>query len=327
MRLFISYAHENQSIVNEWIVNKLTAAGHDAWFDDRLIAGQDWKQQLGQEIRRSDALVYCITPASVESDWCLWEVATAAALDIPIIPVILQANTQLPEQLGTLQFVDFSYGPTGDAVDRLLRGLQHVAPSQVPPAPQNPRGIPPQAKKMDQSNRVVLYAAMIGAVGAIVAAVITILPNFMNQNTASTLPPTPTSVVINEPTTAIPDEPALTSVPPWTQQPATTNTPTDVAAPAATATSPPTSTSAPVQTSRSYPCSATVDPFSGSTVLNVVRQFPTRTAQIVDSVRRGDEVLVLERSAGADVFYRIQSDGRTVGWIAEEYLQLSNNCP
>ncbi len=46
MRVFVSYSHVDKTIVEDWIVRKLRAGGHDVWFDDRLVAGQDWKQQL-----------------------------------------------------------------------------------------------------------------------------------------------------------------------------------------------------------------------------------------------------------------------------------------
>ena len=151
MRLFISYAHVDKAIVKDWVVSKLVAGGHDVWFDDRLVAGQDWKQQLSDEIERSDALVYCMTPESVASDWCQWELARAVDLGKPVIPVLMQARTQLPDQLKKLQYVNFSDGPTGDAVARLMGGLQNLSPAQIPPAPADPRGKPAQAVEQGEN--------------------------------------------------------------------------------------------------------------------------------------------------------------------------------
>lgn len=79
--------------------------------------------------------------------------------------------------------------------------------------------------------------------------------------------------------------------------------------------------------SRQFPCVATVDPFATASILNVVRQFPNPTSQIINSVRRSSEVTVIEVSAGAERFYRVQQNGQTLGWIASEYLVLSTNCP
>lgn len=151
MRLFICYAHVDKAIVKEWIVNTLVAGGHDAWFDERLQAGHNWKQQLRETLERSDALVYCMTPEAVASEWCQWELARAVEFGKPIIPVLLQAETQLPKSLQALHYVDFSSGPTGDAVARLMGGLQNLSPSQVPAAPANPRGTPTRASEEESS--------------------------------------------------------------------------------------------------------------------------------------------------------------------------------
>lgn len=121
------------------------AGGHDVWFDDRLVARQNWKQQRSEEIEFSDALVYCMAPESVKPDWGQWELARAIVLVKPVIPVLLQARTQLPDQLKKLQYVYFNDGPTGDAVARLMGGLQNLSPAQIPPAPADPKGKPPQA--------------------------------------------------------------------------------------------------------------------------------------------------------------------------------------
>lgn len=128
--------------------------------------------------------------------------------------------------------------------------------------------------------------------------------------------PTPTETSLATPT------PAHTAIPPTDASVLPTNTPVPP-------TPVPTVTNTPLQSisTGSYPCDATVNPFATATTLNVVRQFPNQNASIVASVRRGETVLVIERSAGSDVFYNIQSNGRTVGWIADEHLELSNNCP
>ena len=208
MRLFISYAHVDKAIVKDWFVSKLVAGGHDVWFDDRLVAGQDWKQQLNDEIERSDALVYCMTPESVTSDWCQWELARAVDLGKPVIPVLMQARTQLPDQLKKLQYVDFSDGPTGDAVARLMGGLQQLSPAQIPPAPTNPQGEPPQAVDQEQkaqSNSMIKFLrdpavqAIIGIVGVLIAVVALLVSSGGGSSpepTQSAAQPTPATPVV-----------------------------------------------------------------------------------------------------------------------------------
>jgi uncharacterized protein YraI len=207
MRLFISYAHVDKPIVQDWIVSKLLAGGHDVWFDARLIAGQKWKQQLGDEIKRSDALVYCITPESIASEWCQWELAKAVDLSKPVIPVLLQARTQLPDQLKKVQYVDFSEGPTGDAVARLMGGLQNLSLSQIPPPPADPQGKPAQAIEQERQTSPLMMKllrdpavqAIIGIISIAIAVVALLASGGGGSNpqpTPSVAPPTPATPIV-----------------------------------------------------------------------------------------------------------------------------------
>lgn len=202
MRLFISYAHVDKAIVKDWVVSKLVAGGHDVWFDDRLVAGQDWKQQLNDEIKRSDALVYCMTPESVDSEWCQWELKRAVDLGKAVIPVLMQARTQLPDQLKKLQYVDFSNGPTGDAVAKLMGGLQNLSPAQIPPAPADPKGKPAQAieqEKNAEQNMIMkilrdpAFQAVFAVLGVLIAIFALVVSGAENSSTESASQPTPST--------------------------------------------------------------------------------------------------------------------------------------
>ena len=388
MRLFISYAHVDKPIVQDWIVSKLVAGGHDVWFDARLIDGQGWKQQLSDAIERSDALVYCITPESIDSEWCQWELAKAVELEKPAIPVLMQARTNIPETLSELQYVDFSDGPTGDAVARLMGGLQQLAPAQIPPAPADPKGKPAQAIEQEENtgqNMVMkILRDPIWQFVGVVIAVITIIIGIVtsggsgssNQSVSQPTPSTPRITaqenmdIWNGPGTNFDriavlnagnhlDILGISDDDRWYQVllPAgntgwvvaassagkisgplvalamiiPTNTPTSTPTLTSTVTSSflqtPTNAPTSIVSSITYPCHAVVDPSLTSTRLNVVKQFPNSTSTTVASVRRGDTVIILERSEGTDGYYHIQSGGRTLGWIAASYLQLSASCP
>jgi hypothetical protein len=126
LQTFICYARVDIYLVRQ-LVGILYAGGYDPWFDHRLLPGQDWKAQLRDAISRCGVFIYALTPESVESEWCNWEFSNAVNLGKPIIPVLLQANTPLPEALSRYQYVDFSQGPTPEATARLLSGLAAVA--------------------------------------------------------------------------------------------------------------------------------------------------------------------------------------------------------
>ena len=65
MRLFLSYASEDQDLA-EQIFLALTAAGHRVFFDkDSLPAGGDYHTRIRRAVDRSDAFVFLITPRSL----------------------------------------------------------------------------------------------------------------------------------------------------------------------------------------------------------------------------------------------------------------------
>lgn len=148
MKLFISYAH-----VDKWpiglLVDVLRDAGHDPWFDNKLLPGQDWKQALKAAIVDCEAFVYALTPESVASEWCQWEFATAVELGKSIIPILVQPKTDIPDAIRRYQYADFSDGLTPKAVAKLVGGIAHIAISipkdEAPSAPVNPTGKPSRA--------------------------------------------------------------------------------------------------------------------------------------------------------------------------------------
>lgn len=143
MKIFISYAHVDEYRVRE-LVEILRASGHDPWFDQGLTVGRAWEAQLLEQIRASDRFLYALTPESVNSPWCQWEFAQAVHAGKPVLPVMIQARTSLDDilggVLGRMQYADFSQGPVGLVVAKLLGGVQHAEtldPADVPliPAP------------------------------------------------------------------------------------------------------------------------------------------------------------------------------------------------
>jgi hypothetical protein len=149
MKLFISYARDDEDRVRP-VVDLLRAAGHEVWFDDQLLPGQAWQEELAVAIRGNEAFVYMLTTAAVESEWCQWEFATAIDMSKPIIPVLLDAATALPDPLARYQCADFTAAPGTQAfamaTAKLVGGLQQIAVTipreDAPQAPEKPVGMP-----------------------------------------------------------------------------------------------------------------------------------------------------------------------------------------
>ena len=149
MQLFITYSHQSLDEVKR-IVEILTVGGHAVWFDDQLLPGQDWRQELGEKIERCDALVYALTTEAVASEWCQWEFATAVRLGKAIIPALLESNVSVPDSLKRFQYADFSQGATPIAVAKLfgaLSTMQKIPVGESPSLPRDPKGFPSRAWK------------------------------------------------------------------------------------------------------------------------------------------------------------------------------------
>ncbi|MEL6318865.1 MAG: toll/interleukin-1 receptor domain-containing protein, partial [Pseudomonadota bacterium] len=89
-RVFISYARKDLTVANE-LRDGLVAAGVDAYLDVFDIApGEDWRGRLGELIGTAEKIVFLISPDSVASKTCDWEVNEAERQGKPILPVVIR---------------------------------------------------------------------------------------------------------------------------------------------------------------------------------------------------------------------------------------------
>jgi len=143
MKLFISYARSNHAEIKA-LAKSLQKYGHEAWFDFRLLPGQDWKHILTNQIKAADAFVYAMSTYSLNSEWCRWELSQAQQYKKPILPLTLHEVT-IPRELAHLHCVSI------DEHNRILGGLAslsacglgHSAPSFVTSS--SPKGLPSRA--------------------------------------------------------------------------------------------------------------------------------------------------------------------------------------
>lgn len=156
---------------------------------------------------------------------------------------------------------------------------------------------PRSARQLGQGH-VAIIAALISAIAAILAAVITVgLPIIVGQNDESMVtvtPVTPTSTSAAPVPTSTPAAPVPTSLP---------------------------------AAFGAFPCDATVSSWN-AVDLNVVRDFPNQGALLREPVKAGTAVRVIDISGTNPPWYRIASpEGRVLGWIPAEYLSLAATCP
>jgi hypothetical protein len=123
-RVFISYSRQDAPAVRR-LARHLRRQNLSVWFDERLRAGELWRQQVAEVIRNVDAIVFWTSPPALGSEPVAWELNCARAHDKPTWP-ILGAPCDLPEHLRDIHHLmaDEDLEPIAGTVADLMR--QHL---------------------------------------------------------------------------------------------------------------------------------------------------------------------------------------------------------
>ncbi|NJO14851.1 MAG: TIR domain-containing protein [Thioploca sp.] len=120
--IFIAYADEDQFWCDE-IVAKLACRAITVWQHDKDIqSGIPYDQAIRQGIEQAEALLFFISPRSVQSAYCLTELDYAVQLNKRIMPLLFEVVSTLPAALQSLQDIDFTNN-YHSAFNTLLREL------------------------------------------------------------------------------------------------------------------------------------------------------------------------------------------------------------
>src|SRR5262249_37244905 len=113
LKVFVSYSRRDAAEFADELVAGLELAGFAPFLDRHEIsAGEEWEARLGGLIAQSDTVVFVVSPESVKSERCVWEVDRTLGFSKRILPVIYKPvpDTDIPQQLSRLQFVRFDTG-------------------------------------------------------------------------------------------------------------------------------------------------------------------------------------------------------------------------
>jgi hypothetical protein len=105
-RIFISYSRKDASTA-ERLRSHLIAAGFEAYLDKQdILPGEPWQERIGRLIECVDSVVFLISPDSVASRICEWEVNEAERLLKRIVPIVVRdtAPDAIPGRLKRLNF-------------------------------------------------------------------------------------------------------------------------------------------------------------------------------------------------------------------------------
>jgi hypothetical protein len=129
--IFLAYSHADRNQVLK-LYEDLRIAGFNPWLDtENLLPGQMWRRVIDDAIRRSDAIVLCLSHKSVsrrgffqkELSTALDQARTRLRTTPYLIPVRLD-NVSIPSEIRTLQFFDYFHT---DGPERLVQVLRLLA--------------------------------------------------------------------------------------------------------------------------------------------------------------------------------------------------------
>jgi hypothetical protein len=105
LRAFVSYARSDADAAAR-LVQLLEAEGFEITIDTRdLPFGEEWQAELDHYIRQSDTVIWLVSPASIHSKWCRWELDKVAQYRKRLVPIMLAEvpPADLPGEIGRIQ--------------------------------------------------------------------------------------------------------------------------------------------------------------------------------------------------------------------------------
>lgn len=182
--VFVSYSRADKERV-EPLVAFIDSVVGEVWWDDRLVAGESFTDEVERRLNEADYVVVVWTPASARSKWVLDEAAVGRDAG-KLLPVILDGQIP-PLGFRHVHSTDFSKwdGMPGDKCARALKEALTRKPGEArPPAAKAALAQSPQRSRR---RIAALAGAAVAAVAAAVVAVIQFGP-WQPRNSIAVLP-------------------------------------------------------------------------------------------------------------------------------------------
>ncbi len=126
--VFISYSRSDAGFVRR-LADYLKLKGIDHWLDvDRIQAGEDWSDAVWAALQKCDAMLLVLSPAAMSSKEVANEWKYYHNTGKPIIPVLVDANTNIHYQLVALHYVAFDRTTFGEAAQLLELEIARIVP-------------------------------------------------------------------------------------------------------------------------------------------------------------------------------------------------------
>jgi hypothetical protein len=124
-RVFVSYSRADLVHVLS-VVSALRRVGLETWIDiDNLKPGERWKIAIEAALADADAMIFCLSPLSVESAWTSVELKFALDRGVTIVPLMIHRvrHELLPGPIKERHILDMELWPAKTATAHAARAI------------------------------------------------------------------------------------------------------------------------------------------------------------------------------------------------------------
>ncbi|WP_298854811.1 cation:proton antiporter [uncultured Ruegeria sp.] len=90
IKVFISYSRDNKEEMEDFKIF-LESQRFEVIYDSRNIPfGEEWKKELRYLIEQADVVIWLISPPSIKSYWCNWELRQIEELKKKLVPIFIE---------------------------------------------------------------------------------------------------------------------------------------------------------------------------------------------------------------------------------------------
>ena len=129
---FISYSRDDWDGFVSGLVSDLSNASQKVWIDRNYIhGGVDWLDAVGEALNVCDTLLLVLSPDALASKNVKGEYRYFWHQEKPIIPILYRQIDQLPFELATLHYLDFTGGLRESNLPELLQVIERHRDSKT----------------------------------------------------------------------------------------------------------------------------------------------------------------------------------------------------
>ena len=110
MRLFISYSRKDAARITALHTGLSDDDDLEVLLDTHdIAAAEEWKPRLESLIRSADTILFAVSPSSVTSEMCRWEIDLAESLNKRIVPILVKdvPDAKVPPTINKLNYIPF----------------------------------------------------------------------------------------------------------------------------------------------------------------------------------------------------------------------------